>query len=283
MALGAPGLLMLAALCLAPLVLLILKSLSETSGGLGLGTLADVASDAQYQRLLGRSLETALLVTLVSLALAWPVAWGLARHVGKSTRSLLLTLIMVPTLTSQLLLIYSMLVLLGAEGPLMTTLDQLGLADAQSSILYTPWATRLMLVYESIPVIILILTVSFERLDDAQLAASRSLGAGAIRTFLSVIWPACSVALTSAVSITFVATAGAFAEAAVLGGPHGSLLGNALADRLRSGAAANVSASLAVVLLVASLACVAVMAVLINRVGRPAGGWSTRRPAGVTS
>jgi ABC-type spermidine/putrescine transport system permease subunit I len=270
LALAVPGLLLLTGLCVVPLVAVFVQALGRPGGpGFGTEALGLALTEAEYRTLLWRSLGTATLVTLVSVAIAWPVAWTIAKVVRPNNRALMLALIMVPFLTSQLLLIYAMLVLLGAGGPMMTVLDSLHLASADASILYTPWATRVMFIYESISVIVLILFVASERIDDELVAASRSMGASRISTFMNVIWPGSVNALSSAVAITFVATAGAFAESAVLGGPRGSLLGNAIADRLQGGGSADVTSALAVVLLVTSLACVALLVGLIRRLASP--------------
>ena len=269
LAVAVPALALLLLFSLVPLLLLIVQSVTADGTGPGTAAFRSVFGNDVYRSLLWRSLATALPVTVVSVAVAWPVAWTIARHVRVERRNLLLAVVIVPFLTSQLLLIYAMVVLLSAGGPLMTGLVGLGLTEPGTTLLYTPWATSLMFVYESISVIVLILYAATERIDDRLLAASRSLGAGPVRTFLEVVWPHSSTALVSAVSITFVATAGAFAEAAVLGGPDGALIGNVIADRLRQGADEDTTAALAVVLLAASLLVVAALALVIGRIGHP--------------
>lgn len=269
LAVASPGILLLAVFSIVPLVILIVQGFISSQGALSLDAFHSVVTNVQYTTLLLRSLGTALIVTVISVGISWPVAWVIARHVRPESRNLLLALIIIPFLTSQILLIYAMLVLLGAGGPLMTLLSSIGVASAQSSIVYTPWATVVMFVYESISVIVLVLYAASERIDGRLIAASRSLGAGRVRTFMNVVWPASSTSLIAATSITFVATAGAFAEPAILGGPHGTLIGNVIADRMTGGASGNVTAALALVLLVASLVCVALIALVISRLARP--------------
>ncbi len=270
LALASPSFLLLGGLSLAPLGLLFVRSVTSSNGSsFDLEAMQTVLTNQQYRTLMGRSLSTALLVTIVSAAIAWPVAWAIAKVIQPKRRTFVLALIMVPFLTSQLLLIYAMLVQLGAGGPLMNLFDVLHVANSEDSILYTPWATRVMFTYESISVIVMLLFVASERIDEDLLAASRSMGASRIKSFMTVIWAGSSTALTSAAGITFVATAGAFAESAVLGGPRGALIGNVIADRLQTGGRADVSAALAVVLLVLSLICVGILAVVIRRLAHP--------------
>ncbi len=219
LALASPSFLLLGGLSLAPLGLLFVRSVTSSNGSsFDLEAMQTVLTNQQYRTLMGRSLSTALLVTIVSAAIAWPVAWAIAKVIQPKRRTFVLALIMVPFLTSQLLLI---------------------------------------------------LFVASERIDEDLLAASRSMGASRIKSFMTVIWAGSSTALTSAAGITFVATAGAFAESAVLGGPRGALIGNVIADRLQTGGRADVSAALAVVLLVLSLICVGILAVVIRRLAHP--------------
>ncbi|WP_309131227.1 ABC transporter permease [Brevibacterium sp.] len=266
--LAMPGIGLLALFSIVPLVLLVVDAVNAPTG-LGFDQFARVVENPQYLERLAFTLGMAFVVTVVSIAISWPVAWTIGRHVGERNRPVLLALVIIPFLTSQLLLIYAMMVLLGAKGPLMAPLESLGLAAEGASILYTPWATLVMFVYESISVIVIVLYTAAERIDPRLLAASRTLGAGQVRTFFTVIVPASATQLIAAVGITFVATAGAFAESAVLGGPEGTLFGNIIADRISGGGDDGVTAALAVVLLVASLAVVVVLALLITRVSRP--------------
>ncbi len=267
--LAGPGVILLALFSVVPLVMLLFEAFGSDQRALGLDQFARITENPQYMWLLLRTLGTALLVTVVSIAISWPVAWTIGQHVGERSRPALLALVIIPFLTSQLLLIYAMMVLLGAGGPLMAPLEALGLAERGDSILYTPWATVVMFVYESISVIVIVLFTAAERIDVRLLAASRSLGAGRVRTFFTVIFPATAVPLMAATGITFVATAGAFAESSVLGGPNGTLFGNVIAGRISGGAAEGPTAALSVVLLVASLLVVLVLAGLIRRLARP--------------
>lgn len=268
-ALAAPGVVLLALFSVIPLILLLIQAFHSDQQMLGFAQFARVVESPQYLWLLARTLGIALLVTVVSIAVSWPVAWAIGQHVRERSRPTMLALVIIPFLTSQLLLIYAMMVLLGAGGPLMAPLEAIGLVERGGSILYTPLATIVMFVYESISVIVIVLYTAAERVDIRLLAAARSLGAGRVRTFFTVILPASAAPLTAAVGITFVATAGAFAESSVLGGPDGTLFGNVIADRISGGAAEGPTAALSVLLLAASLLVVLVLAWAIRRAVQP--------------
>ncbi len=263
-----PGVALLVVFVALPMGLLAWAALEAPAGGVTTASFADAVGDPVYRSLLLRSLRVALEVVVISLAIGWPVAWALAKVIGPRWRTVLLSLAVIPYLTSQLLLIYSMLVLLAANGPLMNALHVLGLADASASIDYTPTATLVMLVYESVPTVILVMYSACERLDDRLLEAARSLGAPRRQVFLRVVWPLSVPATVASLVLVFVQTAGAFAESAILGGPSGQLIGNAISDQIQNGGSRAFASALALTLLAASLLVVAVAALAIGATRR---------------
>lgn len=184
-----------------------------------------------YRDLYVKSVLTALLVTALTAFVAWPAGWALSR-VRSARKPLLLTLVIVPYLTSYLLLIYAIFVLFAANGPLMTLLDTLHVASAQSSIIYTPTATILMFVYENLPIMLLVLYAASERIDDDLIAAARSLGAGRLAIFSRVVLPLSLPSLLAGTTLVFIPVAGAFVEPQILGGANGLLVGNVINDQV---------------------------------------------------
>jgi ABC-type spermidine/putrescine transport system permease subunit I len=258
-----PGALVIALYLIWPVVILFGQALMDAATGRVDGdAFVAVLTNESYLRLIGRSLTMATAVTLLSVAISWPAAWALARYVTEKRRYSLLAVVIIPFLTSQLLLIYAVLVLLGAGGPLMWLLVEWGLQETGSTILYTATATFIMFVYESVSFIILILFPAAERISANHLNAMRSLGASGTRQFFDLVLPLSHTSLMTAISITFVATAGAFAESAILGGANGALIGNIIADRIRNGAEPAVTSALAVTLLVIGILGVVVFRAL---------------------
>ena len=174
---------------------------------------------------MGKSLAMAGSVTAACILLAYPTAYGLAKCVGEKHRNLLVVLIIIPFFTSQLLLIYSMMVLLQANGPVMSLLGLFG-RNASTSILYTNFAVFLILLYEFLPYMVLCLYSSMCKIEDNQLYAAQVMGAGKARRFLDVIFPLSSPGLLSGIIIVFVPAAGSFVEANLAGGTNGMLIGS---------------------------------------------------------
>jgi spermidine/putrescine transport system permease protein len=219
-----------------------------SSGSLSFTNISHIFSTSLYTRLLWKSLVTALLAAAVTVGLAWPAAWALSRLPARR-RNLLLSLIIVPYLTSYLLLIYSIFVLLSAGGPLFSALHSLGLVGKETTLLYHPAATVIVLAYENLPIALFVLYSTSEQISSDLLTAAGSLGASPLRRFRHVVLPLSATGLLTAFVLVFVPMCGAFVEPQVLGGPNGLMLGNAINDQLTTISAPHFAASLSVMLL----------------------------------
>lgn len=251
-----PGGILLILFALLPLIALVIIGFTDSTGSLTFENFAQLFASPVYVALLGRTLLIAFCVTVVSIALAWPAAWALARYTGQKAKPLILGFVIIPYITSQLLLIYGFVSLVQAGGPIMSLLSAIGVADPQSSIMYTPTANILMLIQESIPTAILVMYSASEQISASVLEASRTLGAGKGFVFTRVVWPLSSAMIGVNFALTFVQTVGAFAEPAILGGPNGQMLGNTISAQLQAGVHQQFAVAMSLVLLVSSLAIV---------------------------
>lgn len=263
-AIAAPSLLLptaavLAVMVVVPLAVLAWFSLAPDGPGAGLSVAnyKRLFATPLYARLALKTLATAGIAALATAVLAWAPAWALSRLPARP-RNVLLVVIIIPYLTSYLLLIYSIFVVLGPGGPLMALLRVVGLAGRDSSILYTPTATLVMLVYENLPLMMFVLFSGMQRVDANLLAAAGSLGATRWARLRHVILPLTAPSLVTGLVMVFVPMGGAFVEPQVLGGPHGLLLGNVIADQMTRADDASFGSVLSILLLVGMFAIGAV-------------------------
>jgi spermidine/putrescine transport system permease protein len=259
-----PGGVVLLVLIVVPLVMLVYASFtSTTEPGLSLGNYAKALTDPLYLGLYGKSLWTAVQAMVLAIALGWPTGWAIAKVVPPRRRTFLLSLAIIPFLTSQLMLIYSMMVLIADNGPvvwLLRGMHLMGLVGQDGSLLYTPRATLMMLVYESLPMILLVLYAAAERIDDRLLEAAYSMGASRLAVFFRIILPLSAPSLVACFVLAFIPAAGSFVEATTLGGPSGQMIGNVIADQIGSSGNAPLGAALSLVLLLLNLVIVSVIA-----------------------
>lgn len=263
-------------LSLIPLAMLALFSFvagNLTPGGQIAGFTLDnfirAFSSWTFPRLMGKSVLIGLLVTAICAVIAYPAAWALAKVVKARRRNLMISLVIVPFFTSQLLLIYAIMSLLQSKGLLMTFFGILNLADPATSVMYSNAAVVIVLVYEYLPYMILSLYTSLEGIDDSLLYASRSLGAGKWCSFRRVVFPMSLPGLLSGILLVLVPVTGSFVEPELVGGADGMMVGSLINSQFSEVLNMGYGAALSFVFLVVlSL----IMAIINRGLGRAARG-----------
>ncbi|QBI19483.1 ABC transporter permease [Egibacter rhizosphaerae] len=257
-----PSALVLGFLVVLPLILLVYFGLLSGPGVDGPITGAEwrgiVSDPAFYGRLLARSLILGLAAAAITIAIGWPTAWALSRHAVR-VRSLYLALIIIPHLTSSLLLIYAMYVLLQPGGPLMAALGATGVADASDTILFTRWAVLIMLAYLFLPFMVMALYASVERIDSTMLLAARSLGANGWQRFWHIVFPVTLPGIMAGLVIVFTPAAGSFVEAQILGGTDGMMFGTVISEQVSRVNNQPRAAAMSIILLVSILLLLAAL------------------------
>ncbi len=225
----------LIALCCAPLLILLAYSFFQVdfvtiSHDLTLANYAKIAGSETYRSLIARAFGSAMLVVALTAVIAYPVAWFIAKrvHAAKST---LLTLLLVPLYSGDLIRIFAWRVLLGAEGAINRSLMWLGVIDEPlSGLLFSPLATHIALTYNYLPFMVIGLWLAFESLDDTWLEAAADLGAPAPARFLRVSLPLTLPGLVAGGLMVFVMVASDYLTPQLLGGASGITIISAIND-----------------------------------------------------
>ena len=183
-----PGLTYLLVFLLVPLLLVLSYAFFQRGrfGGIEYEFTLDNFSralDPIYIDVLLDSLVIAGVATLLALLLGYPTAYVIA-GLPKKWRTIALVLIVLPFWTNFLIRTYAWIVLLNTEGPINSGLMGLGIVDEPVSLLYTRPAVIVGLLYAYLPLMILPLYSSIERLDDELGEAAANLGAGPVRSVL---------------------------------------------------------------------------------------------------
>lgn len=224
-----PGTLWLGLFFLVPLLLVLAASLLPrgTYGGVESGfTLEHYRRflDPLYLRILGRTVLWAGLATAACLVLGYPVAWVIAR--SRRYRTLLLLLIVLPFWTSFLVRTFAIIFLLRDTGLINTWLLRFGLIHQPLTLLYTPFAVLLGLVYGFLPFMVLPIYASLEKLDPALGEAAEVLGARPAARFWTVTLPLSRPGVVAGCLLVFVPALGSFVTADLLGGAKEMMIGN---------------------------------------------------------
>jgi spermidine/putrescine transport system permease protein len=208
-------------------------------------------TDPMYRTLLLRSLGVALMVSLLTVALAYPVAYLISFRAGR-WKALAIFLITVPFWTSYLLRVMAWKVILGYQGILNTGLVGAGLLDEPSqAFLYNRTAVVITLTHAWAAFAVLPIFVALERVDRSMIEAARDLGDGPLRSFLRVTLPLTMPGVVAALLIVLIPTLGDYVTPQLVGGSGGMLIANAI--QAQFGRAANwpLGAALAAVTMLA--------------------------------
>jgi spermidine/putrescine transport system permease protein len=225
-----PAALFFALLLILPLIVVLIYSFGARAPA---GGYAPAFTFENYANLPARgtaflnTLTLAPLGTLLCALIAYPLAYFLAVKASARWRTLLLVLVVVPFWTSQLLRIYAWLLILGNKG-LPRFFDLIGIEDIR--IVNTPTAVLIGMVYGYLPLMVLPIYVSLEKLDLRLLEASADLGANPWRSFRQVTLPLSLPGVATGSMLVFILLMGEFIIPALLGGGKVFFIGNALVD-----------------------------------------------------
>ena len=144
--------------------------------------------DVVFRTCSGHTLRTAIVVTVGTLLLGYPVALALARA-GRTTAAVMLVIVLLPFWTSVLVRSYAWMVLLGRHGLINEALMATGLIDTPLRLLNTPLAVHMAMIHILLPYMILPIANALRQIDPSLARAAAGLGAPPLAVFPQVILP----------------------------------------------------------------------------------------------
>ncbi|SFI79878.1 ABC transporter permease [Celeribacter neptunius] len=219
--------------------------------------------DPKYVLIIGRTLLFAGGATLISLLLALPVAYYISQQSSR-LKTILLYLVTLPFWVSMIVRVYAWLIILGNDGLLERIYRIFGGADI-SGFLFTPGAMITGMVYSYIPLMILPVYASVEKIDPALIEASHDLYGGRWTALKRVILPLAAPGLTAGSILVFVPCLGTVLEPMLLGGGKQLMMGTLIQTQFGGARNWPFGAAIAMVLLI-----LVVLTLLLNarRAGR---------------
>jgi spermidine/putrescine transport system permease protein len=182
-----------------------------------------------------RSLLYAGLATVITLVVAYPLAWFIAHRSGKY-KTILLVLVVAPFFTNFLIRTLAWQIILSDQGPVTSFFRATGLTNvlqwlgliSSDALLYSPFAVVSGLAYNFLPFMVLPLYASLERLDLRYLDAASDLYANGWQTFWKVIWPLSLPGVVSGTLLTFIPAAGDYINSKLLGSTQTVMIGQVI-------------------------------------------------------
>lgn len=192
-----------------------------------------VWSDPIFHKIMLRSLAVAGLVTLVTVALAFPVAYFLSFVVDPRKKSMWLFLITIPFWTSYLIRVFLWKVILGYNGVINSGLKTLGIIEQPLTfILYNVNSMVITLAHAYAPFAILPIFIALEKIDRSLLEAGRDLGESRAMTFWRVTLPLAMPGVVAAALIVFIPTIGDYVTPALIGGGKIPMIANMIQSQM---------------------------------------------------
>ncbi|MGQ0673259.1 MAG: ABC transporter permease subunit [Hyphomicrobium sp.] len=207
-----------------------------------------IFSDELYYSAYWSSLKIAGVATFLTLLIAYPLAYGMARA-PKSWQPTLVMLVILPFWTSFLIRVYAWIGILKNEGLLNMLLLSLGLISEPLTIMNTNTAVYIGIIYSYLPFMVLPLYASLEKIPVSLIEAAEDLGCPPWKAFWQVTFPLSLPGVMAGSLLVFIPAVGEFVIPDLLGGSETLMIGKTLWDEFFSNRDWPVSSAVAVILL----------------------------------
>lgn len=242
-----------------PLVLIAVYAFTDTtSTGQMIFTTEHIikAFNANNMSVLLRSIEYAVITTVICLVLGYPIAMMLSNMSSRWAGTLAI-LFVLPMWMNFLLRTYAWRTLLDPTGPIMGFLRAIGMEAPQ--VLYTEGAVILGLVYNFLPFMILPIYSVFVKMNKSYLEAAEDLGANKIQSFLKVTLPLTRPGIITGITMVFMPAISTFVISRLLGGSHYMMYGDVIENQFMLMSDWNMGSALSVIMLVLMMISMAIM------------------------
>jgi len=215
-----------------------------------------------YLKILMRTFQMALLVTVISLILSYPVAAFLAEAKGKI--QLLMICVVLPFWTSLLVRTYAWMVLLQANGLINKYLLELGLVAEPVPLMYNTLGVLVGMVHVLLPFMILPIYSVLKSMDRDLVLAAYTLGANKFRAFWTVTFPLSLPGVSAGVIFVFVLSLGFFITPALLGGPKVTMIATLIENQINELNNWSFAAAISLILLTFTVLILGVFSKAVN-------------------
>lgn len=252
--LAAPHIVWSVIFIVVPLFIMLYFAFTNADGGF---TLENIKQIGLYKKAFGISILYAAIATVITLLLAYPMAYFMTK-VNISSQRMLMMIVMIPMWMNFLIRTYSWISILANTGIINTLLGKLGFEPLK--LINTPSAVILGMVYDFIPYMILPIYSVMSKIDKSLLEASEDLGSNAFNKFRRVILPLSRPGIISGITMVFVPSVSTFYISQKLGGNKTMLVGDVIEYFFNAGPDYyNVASAISMVLMVMILVCMLIM------------------------
>jgi putrescine transport system permease protein len=203
------------------------EGLKDLLSALTVDNYISLISDALYVDSYLKSLEIAVVSTLMLLLFGYPIAYGIARTPPR-WQSLLMTAVILPFWTSFLIRVYAWINILQHDGLLNRALLALGIVSEPLTWLSSDTAIYIGIVYSYLPFMVLPIYAVLEKMDESLLEAAADLGCRRWKAFWLVTVPLSLPGVIAGFLLCFIPIVGEFVIPDLLGGSDTMMIGQTL-------------------------------------------------------
>ena len=255
---AAPYIVWAAIFIIVPLIIMAYFAFTDANGAFSLANFAQIG---RFKKAYSMSILYAVIATVITLLLAYPMAYCMTK-LKISSQRMIMMLIMLPMWMNFLIRTYSWITILANTGLINKLLTAIGIGRLQ--LINTPGAVILGMVYDFIPYMILPIYTAMSKIDNSLLEAASDLGSNSWSRIRRVIMPLSLPGVISGITMVFVPSGSTFYISQKLGGNKDMLIGDAIEYLFNTGPQYyNVASTLSLILMVLILICTLIM----NRFG----------------
>jgi putative spermidine/putrescine transport system permease protein len=257
-----PALLLFIGIVLVPIVMTVLLSFHDWGPYKGIETIItlknwrEIVTDSYFFQIFLRTFRIALLVTVISVLIGTPEAYILNR-MENPWRSFFLVIVLGPLLISVVARTLGWALLFGSTGLINVALVRLDMVASPIQFMFTETGVVIALVHVLVPLVVISVWASLQRLDPQIENAAISLGGSGFTVFRRIILPQVMPGVLSGAVVVFALAASAFATPAIIGGRRLKVASTLAYDEFLNTLNWPLGAAVAVLLLVALAAIIA--------------------------
>jgi putative spermidine/putrescine transport system permease protein len=194
-------------------------------GGFTLANFADLLKPL-YARVFLDTVWICFLTAISTLIAGYPLAYALVRTQSAILKSTLLVIVVTPLFLGEVVRTYSWIIVLGNNGFINSVLVNLAIVKQPVQFMFTTFGVVVALVHVTMPVMVIMLAAGLSHIDRDYQKAAESLGAGPVRTFLTITLPLSMPGVVAGVTTAFAWTFSAFASPQLIGGGKVNMISN---------------------------------------------------------
>lgn len=237
----------------APLLMVFYYSFTNADGNF---TFDNIIALDNYAGIFVRSILYGLVTTVISLILAFPLAYAISQKSVKY-QSTIIILLMVPMWMNFLIRTYSWMNILSDNGIINFIIQKLGFEPVH--MINTSGAVILGMVYNFMPYMVLPIYSVISKMDRSVIEAAQDLGCNKFNVLTKIIFPLSLPGVASGITMVFVPSVSTFYISQKLGGGKYDMIGDTIERQFQTSYNYNLGASISLVLMVLLLVCMAFM------------------------